>query len=78
MFPLQARLWPRGWVELLLYSSMTTALEGVSGQQQATSALYSRERPGTHCAGGWVDLRAGLNGRKISPRRDSIPGPSSP
>ena len=28
MFPLQARLWPRGWVEVQLYSSMTAALEG--------------------------------------------------
>jgi len=27
-FPLQAQLLPRGWVEVLLYSSMTTALEG--------------------------------------------------
>jgi len=29
LFPLQARLWPRRWVEVQLYSSMTTALEGV-------------------------------------------------
>ena len=28
VFPLQARLWPRGWVEVQLYSSMTAALEG--------------------------------------------------
>ena len=35
-----------------------------------------RERPGTHCKGGWVGPRAGLDGRKISPPRDSIPGPS--
>ena len=27
VFPLQVRLWPRGWVELQLYSFMTTALE---------------------------------------------------
>ena len=31
MFPLQARLWPRGWVEVELYSFMTTALEGSEG-----------------------------------------------
>ena len=31
MFPLQARLWPRGWVEVQLYSFMTAALVGVSG-----------------------------------------------
>jgi len=24
--------------------------------------LYPRERPGSHCTGGWVDLRAGLDG----------------
>ena len=29
-------------------------------------ALYPRERPGTHCTGGWVGLRAGLDVRKIS------------
>jgi hypothetical protein len=23
--------------------------------------LYHRERPGTHCTGGWVDPRAGLD-----------------
>ena len=28
VIPLQARLWPRGRVEVQLYSSMTTALEG--------------------------------------------------
>jgi len=26
---------------------------------------------------GWVGPRVGLDGRKISPHRDSIPGPSS-
>jgi hypothetical protein len=39
--------------------------------------LYPRERPGTHCIGGWVGLRAGLDG-KSRPHQDSIPGPSSP
>ena len=27
--------------------------------------LYPRERPGTHCIGGWVGPRAGLDGRTI-------------
>ena len=40
---------------------MTTALEGVRGQRHAPAALYPRERPGTHCTGGWVDPRAGLD-----------------
>jgi hypothetical protein len=35
---------------------------GVSGQRHAPAALYSRERtPDTHCTGGWVGLRAGLD-----------------
>ena len=40
---------------------MTVALEGVSGQQHAQAALYRRERPGTHCTGGWVGPTAGLD-----------------
>jgi len=38
-----------------------------------------RERPGTHCTGGWVGSRACLDRyRKSRPHRDSIPGPSNP
>jgi hypothetical protein len=41
--------------------------------------LYPRERPGTHCTGGWMGPRAGLDVcEKSRPHRDSIPGPSSP
>ena len=41
--------------------------------------LYPWERPSTHCIGGWVGHRAGLDGCGKSRRqRDSIPGPSSP
>jgi hypothetical protein len=37
--------------------------------------LYPRERPGTHCTGGWVGLRAGLDEcEKSRPHRDSTPG----
>ena len=37
--------------------------------------LYPRERPATHCTGGWAGLdRCG----KSRPHRDSIPGPSRP
>ena len=40
--------------------------------------LYTRERPGTYCIGGWVGPRAGLDGcRKSRLNRDSIPGPFS-
>ena len=35
-------------------------------------------RSGTHCTGGWLRPSASLDGRKTSPHRDSIPGPSSP
>jgi len=38
-----------------------------------------QERPGTHCAGGWVGPRPGQDGcRKYRPHRYSIPGSSSP
>jgi hypothetical protein len=41
--------------------------------------LYPRERPGTHCTGGWVGPRAGVDVcEKSRPHRDSIPAPSSP
>jgi hypothetical protein len=42
--PVTGPAWPRGWVEIYLYSSMTSALEGVSGQQHASAALYPREK----------------------------------
>ena len=37
-----------------------------SGRQHAPAALYPRERPGTHCTGGWVGPRAGLDEQTIS------------
>ena len=41
--------------------------------------LYPRERPGTHCIGGWVGPGAGLGEcGKSRPHRDLIPGQSSP
>jgi hypothetical protein len=40
--------------------------------------LYPPESPGTHCTGGWVGLRAGVDVcEKSRPHRYSIPGPSS-
>jgi hypothetical protein len=44
--------------------SLTSALDGVDGQRHAPAALPPpppRERPGTHCTGGWVDPMAGLD-----------------
>ena len=40
---------------------MTTALEGVRGQRHVPPVLYLLERLGTHCTGGWVGPRAGLD-----------------
>jgi hypothetical protein len=35
---------------------------GVSGQLHVPAALFPLERtPGTHCTGGWVGVRAGLD-----------------
>jgi hypothetical protein len=46
---------------------------GVRGQRRTPAAL-PRERHSTHCIGGWVGPRAGLDGcGKSRPRRDSIP-----
>jgi hypothetical protein len=48
-------------------------------QLYAPAALYPLERPRTHCTGGWVGPRAGLDScGKSRPHRDSIPGVSSP
>ena len=59
--------------------SLTSALDGVSGQRHAPAALPPGKRPGTHCIGGWVGPRSGLDGcGKSRPHRDSIPGSSSP
>jgi hypothetical protein len=30
-------------------------------QRQAPAAFYPRERPSTHCTGGWMGPRAGLD-----------------
>jgi len=38
-----------------------SALDGVGGQRHPRP-LYPRERPATHCIGGWVNPRDGLDG----------------
>jgi len=41
--------------------------------------LYSQDRPGTHCTGGWVGLRASQDKHgKFALHQDSNPRPSSP
>jgi hypothetical protein len=52
---------------------------GMGGQHHAPAALSSGKRSGTHCIGGWVGPRIGLDGfGKSRPHRDSIIGQSSP
>ena len=41
--------------------SLTSALNGVGGQSHAPATL-PRERRGTHCVGGWVGTKVGLDG----------------
>jgi hypothetical protein len=41
--------------------SLTSVLDGMGGQCHPPATL-PWERPGTHCIGGWVGLRAGLDG----------------
>jgi hypothetical protein len=54
-------------------------LEEGGGQRHAPAALYLLERPGTHCTGGLVGPRAGLDRcGKFRHHRDSIPVPPSP
>jgi hypothetical protein len=51
---------------------------GVGGQRHTPAALPPGMRRGTHCTGGWVGLRACLDGlRKSRPYRHSVPGPSA-
>jgi hypothetical protein len=51
----------------------------VDDQCHVPAALPPGKRPGTHFIGGWVNPRTGLEGcGKSHPRRDSIPGFSSP
>jgi hypothetical protein len=52
---------------------------GVSGQCHAPALAFTpgERTPGTHCTGGWVDPRAGLDtearGKILCPRRVSNP-----
>jgi len=52
---------------------------GVWGVSVTPRPLFTPGRSGTHCTGGWVGPRDGLD-RCGNPRlyRDSIPGPYSP
>jgi hypothetical protein len=45
---------------------------GVRGQRHAPAAPYPQERPGSHCTGGWVGLRAGLDRCSVFLRKRNI------
>jgi hypothetical protein len=48
--------------------------KGVRGQRHTPAAFYPQETPSTHCVGGWVGPRAGLDRcGKFRPNWDSIP-----
>jgi hypothetical protein len=67
---------PRGGVAVLILDLGARRGWVVSTTPQL---LYPQERPGTHCTGGWVGPRAGLDVREKSrPHRDSISGPPGP
>ena len=53
---------PRGGAHLQLYSSFNLEARGGRWSTSESQPLYPRERPGTHCTGGWVGSRAGLDG----------------
>jgi hypothetical protein len=66
----------RGIAPLFLYRRRYM---GLGSQRHVPAALQPGKRPGTHCIGGWVGPRDGLDGcGKSRPHRDSIPETSSP
>jgi hypothetical protein len=69
---------PTGGVEVSLYKFSTLALGGGGWSAPRPGRFTPWEIPSTHCTGsGGPQGRSGRV-RKISPHRDSIPGPSSP
>ena len=65
-FTLEQDTKARRGVEKSSNFSLTSALDGLDGQSHAR-ADYLREKPGTHCIGGWVSPRASGRLREISP-----------
>ena len=67
-------------VEVWLYSFFNLGTRWGWVPNGTPRPLYPPDkRPGTHCVGGWVDPRTGLDGYgKLRPHWDSIPGPPSP
>jgi len=48
----------------VLFSKTFDTRWGLAGHPHAPAASTPVERPGTHCTGGWLGPRAGLDGRK--------------
>jgi hypothetical protein len=69
---------PRGGVEVWLYSSVTSALEGVGGQHHAPAALPPGKDPVPIEQEAWWAPRPVWTWEKISPPPGFDPGPSSP
>ena len=58
---------------IALLFSRTFGFRKGCGSAPRPGRLYPRERPGTHCTGGWVGPRVGLDRcGKSRPHRDSI------
>ena len=53
---------------------MTAALEGGEWSAARPGRTLPRERASTHCTGGWVGPRAGLDGGKSGPTGILSPG----
>jgi len=60
--PRTGREGPKGEERYSSTLSLPSALDGVGGQLHAPAASYLRGQD-THCTGGWVGPRAGLDGR---------------
>jgi hypothetical protein len=61
---------PKGRVDV---AATDFDLDAVSGQRYAPAAFYPRERtPGSHCRGGWVSPRAGVD----TENRGKVPAPA--
>jgi len=42
--------------------SLSSAINGVGGHHHAPAALPPKKKAGSHCIGGWVGPRVGLDG----------------
>ena len=59
--PRTGREGPQGEYRYSSTLSLTSALDGVGGKRQPQVALPPGKRAGTHCIGGWVGPKAGLD-----------------